>query len=57
MKKKVLVNDKFVSDNDKDAKMGMIELQRQNLFEFEEVPKIDDRRCEETSNEGWSDDE
>ena len=64
MKKKVLVNDKFVSDNDtfvsdndKEAKVGMTELQCENLFEFGEVPEIDDRRCEEKSNEGWSDDE
>ncbi|XP_023755812.2 protein FAR-RED ELONGATED HYPOCOTYL 3-like [Lactuca sativa] len=34
----------------------MTELQRENLFEFGEVPEIDDRRCEEKSNEGWSDD-
>ncbi|CAI9261760.1 unnamed protein product [Lactuca saligna] len=50
-------NDTFVSNNDKEAKVGMIELQRQNLFEFGEVPEIDDRICEEKSNEGWSDDE
>nr|KAJ0224085.1 hypothetical protein LSAT_V11C200063660 [Lactuca sativa] len=62
--KKVSVNDKFVSDNDtfvsdndKDAKMGTTELQHQNLLEFGEVPKIYDRRCQEKSNEGWSDDE
>ncbi|XP_042758088.1 uncharacterized protein LOC122197947 [Lactuca sativa] len=41
----------------KKPKVGMTELQRQNLFEFGEVPEIHDRRCEETSNEGWSDDE
>nr|KAJ0192542.1 hypothetical protein LSAT_V11C800423620 [Lactuca sativa] len=44
-------------DNDKEAKVGMTELQRQNLFEFGEVPEIDDRRCEEKSNDGRSDDE
>ncbi|CAI9295193.1 unnamed protein product [Lactuca saligna] len=44
-------------DNDKEPKVGMTELQRANLFEFGEVPKIDDRRCEEKSNERWSDDE
>ncbi|CAI9290613.1 unnamed protein product [Lactuca saligna] len=35
----------------------MTELQCENLFEFGEVPEIDDRRCEEKSNEGWLDDE
>nr|KAJ0217132.1 hypothetical protein LSAT_V11C300126130 [Lactuca sativa] len=50
-------NDTFVSDNDKEAKVGMIELQRHNLFKFGEVPEVDDQRCEEKSNEGWSDDE
>nr|KAJ0227379.1 hypothetical protein LSAT_V11C100033090 [Lactuca sativa] len=35
----------------------MIELQYENLFEFGEAPEIGDRRCEEKSNEGWSDDE
>nr|KAJ0221706.1 hypothetical protein LSAT_V11C200079620 [Lactuca sativa] len=51
------INDTFVSDNDKEPKVGMTELQRENLFEFREVPEIDDRRCAEKSNEGWSDDE
>ena len=50
-------NDTFVSDNDKEAKVGMTELQPHNLFEFGEVPEVDDQRCEEKSNEGWSDDE
>nr|KAJ0228176.1 hypothetical protein LSAT_V11C100043040 [Lactuca sativa] len=50
-------NGTFVSDNDKEAKVGMAELQHQKIFEFGDVPEIDDRRCEEKSNEGWSDDE
>ena len=51
MKKKVSVTDKFVSnndtfvsDNDKEAKVSMTKLQRHNLFEFGEVPKVDDQR-------------
>nr|KAJ0194738.1 hypothetical protein LSAT_V11C700348770 [Lactuca sativa] len=37
----------MVRNNDKEEKVGMTELQRQNLFKFREVPEIDDRRCEE----------
>ncbi|CAI9288028.1 unnamed protein product [Lactuca saligna] len=50
-------NDTFVSDNHKEPKVGMTELQRENLFKFGEVPKTGDRRCGEKSNEGWSGDE
>lgn len=52
--KSAWVPNNFVSDKDEEQNLRMTEIGQQNLFEFGELPDLDNWLSDEKSNEEWS---